>query len=101
MIDIPAYRKIATRIRPMAQACVRPTPETVTTHAADCPHCLRETRVSTGREGTIYGSCPHFRGIKETDGGVFRAVRCGSTMTELCPAVSTMFAASNWGQIAK
>ena len=71
MIDIPAYRKIATRIRPTAQVCVRPTPETMTTHAADFPHCGRETRVGTGEIAAIYGGCSHFVGVQESGAGVF------------------------------
>ena len=64
METVIAYEKVTTRIRP-TQACVKPTPEPVTTMAGLCPMCGRETRVGLGNPATVYGSCAHFAGIEQ------------------------------------
>ena len=70
MEAITAVEKVTNRLRPNSQICVRPMPETITSHAAMCPSCHRETRVGLGREATVYGSCPHFAGINQHGGAV-------------------------------
>ncbi len=65
METVIAHFQIATRIRPTAQVCTRPVPETVTSHAASCPSCHRETRVGLGAIAIIYGGCSHLRGIDQ------------------------------------
>lgn len=62
---VTAAPKMATRIRPTPQVCVRPAPEVVTTHAAACPECGRETRVGLGASGIVFGACMHFREIHQ------------------------------------
>jgi hypothetical protein len=45
----------------------RPAEEVITTHAATCPHCSRETRVGVlDVEVIVYGSCSHMTGVETT-----------------------------------
>jgi hypothetical protein len=65
MQTVVAVPSITTRIRPTAQICGRPVPETLTSHFGVCPHCQRETHIRLGGAGTIYGGCSHFAAIEQ------------------------------------
>jgi hypothetical protein len=60
-----AIEKITTRIRPVPTPPAKPVEETLTTHAAVCPHCAREARVRLGPDAILYGGCVHVRGIHQ------------------------------------
>jgi hypothetical protein len=63
MNAVRATEKITTRCRPETRREQEPAPEQITSHAALCPVCERETRVKIGVEGHVFGSCQHFAGI--------------------------------------
>ncbi len=67
---MPAVPKITTRIRPIPVPPPSPVAETLTTHAADCPECGRETRVGLGTAATVYGSCPHLKAVHQSGDAV-------------------------------
>jgi hypothetical protein len=67
---VPAARKVATRIRSVPNPPPPAVEEVVSTHAAVCPHCARETRASLGDSATIHGACVHFAAIEQRPGRV-------------------------------
>ena len=69
MQTVAAIPQVTTRLRPAPQLTERPSPEPITSHAATCPICGRETRLAL-RPGTVYGSCPHFTAIEAGAAGV-------------------------------
>jgi hypothetical protein len=62
--------KITTRVRPVPNLSARPAEEVITTHAASCPECSRETRIGLGPQAAIYGGCVHIAAIEQSTAGV-------------------------------
>jgi len=60
-----AIAKITTRFRPTQSAVPQAVEEVLTTHAALCPLCSRETRVGFGEGAVVYGGCVHFQQITQ------------------------------------
>jgi hypothetical protein len=73
-----AIEKITTRIRPVPTPPAKPVEEILSTHAATCPQCSRETRVGLGAEATLYGGCVHVRGIQQQAGNVSITFEAGA-----------------------
>jgi hypothetical protein len=67
---VTATEKIVSRLRPSPQACARPEPETVTTHAANCPECSREVRIGLGSEALVYNGCAHVLAVEQREAEV-------------------------------
>jgi hypothetical protein len=70
METVKTFSRIVTRVRPFPMPEAMPVTEVLTTTAAVCPGCRRETRLRTGDVATIYGSCKHFLAIQQAGGNL-------------------------------